>query len=426
MSPISQSSRGRAPGARLVPLAFASLYFLAFAPPASAETFLVNSTRDEGDAEPGDGICATEAGLCTVRAAVDEANALAGPDEIVIPSGRFRLNAGTLTLHEDVAISGAGMERTVLQGNKQVRVVEVLEGVQSEVVGLTIRNGGEQDGAGVYNAGTVHMTNVKITRQRADAARGGGLYNAGTAQLNDVAFLGNAALFGGAIYSTGSLDMADVMVRNNKHIVDGGGAGLYNRGTAFITRSTFIRNQARIGEGGGAILNRGNLEITNSTLSRNRARLSIGGALITEPISVSILRNVTMVRNQARFISGGLANFGFTAVHNSIIAENFNNRVRHINCGGDAILSLGYNLDSGAVCGFHGPGDIANEKPRLRGENRNGGITLSRALMRNSAAVDAGDPASCPPIDQRGALRPVDVTGQPTPRCDIGSFELQP
>src|SRR5262245_56197142 len=42
--------------------------------PASAKTFPVNARQDEPDFKPGDGSCATSAGKCTLRAAVQEAN----------------------------------------------------------------------------------------------------------------------------------------------------------------------------------------------------------------------------------------------------------------------------------------------------------------------------------------------------------------
>ena len=52
--------------------------------PASAApiTFTVNNTGDVGDAAAGDGICNTGAGVCTLRAAIQEANAHAGRDTI--------------------------------------------------------------------------------------------------------------------------------------------------------------------------------------------------------------------------------------------------------------------------------------------------------------------------------------------------------
>ena len=47
-------------------------------PATAAENFIVNSTADMVDANPGDGLCETDiTGDCTLRAAIQEANALA-------------------------------------------------------------------------------------------------------------------------------------------------------------------------------------------------------------------------------------------------------------------------------------------------------------------------------------------------------------
>jgi CSLREA domain-containing protein len=53
--------------------------------------FTVDSTLDAVDAAPGDGLCATGGGVCTLRAAIQEANALAGSDTIVVPAGTYTL-----------------------------------------------------------------------------------------------------------------------------------------------------------------------------------------------------------------------------------------------------------------------------------------------------------------------------------------------
>jgi CSLREA domain-containing protein len=56
--------------------------------PQVERTFIVNATADETDGLPGDGICNTEGGarpligLCTLRAALREADDTAGLDEI--------------------------------------------------------------------------------------------------------------------------------------------------------------------------------------------------------------------------------------------------------------------------------------------------------------------------------------------------------
>ena len=55
--------------------------------PASAATFSVTSTADAPDAAVGDGVCATAGGACTLRAAVEEANAQSGIDVVVETAG---------------------------------------------------------------------------------------------------------------------------------------------------------------------------------------------------------------------------------------------------------------------------------------------------------------------------------------------------
>ncbi len=50
--------------------------------PVENSTFTVDSTGDEADLIPGNGICLTSAGTCTLRAAMEEAETLAGGDTI--------------------------------------------------------------------------------------------------------------------------------------------------------------------------------------------------------------------------------------------------------------------------------------------------------------------------------------------------------
>src|SRR5438067_10897833 len=72
--------------------------------PARATPFLVNSTDDATDAVPGDGICATLTGVCTLRAAIMEANMLPGTDTITLPGGTYTLSL--VGRREDFAATG--------------------------------------------------------------------------------------------------------------------------------------------------------------------------------------------------------------------------------------------------------------------------------------------------------------------------------
>ena len=56
--------------------------FVSMAQPAQGATFVVDSIGDEADASPGNGVCATSAGVCTLRAAIAEANATPDLDNI--------------------------------------------------------------------------------------------------------------------------------------------------------------------------------------------------------------------------------------------------------------------------------------------------------------------------------------------------------
>lgn len=79
-----------------------------FASPASV--YVVNSTLDTTDAAPGDNLCNDGAGRCTLRAAIQEANAHAGADTInfSIASGLQTISAGSdlPTIIEPVTIDG--------------------------------------------------------------------------------------------------------------------------------------------------------------------------------------------------------------------------------------------------------------------------------------------------------------------------------
>src|SRR5262245_35126812 len=130
-------------------IALACLGFAAYAGAASAAGFAVTTTLDAVDAAPGNGVCADAAGNCTLRAAVQEANALPGFDTIKVPGGIYNLTllgpnedagaTGDLDVHSEVAISGDGPRRTVVDGQQSDRVFDVNDSSVS-LSGLGIRN----------------------------------------------------------------------------------------------------------------------------------------------------------------------------------------------------------------------------------------------------------------------------------------------
>ena len=97
---------------------------------AAPMVFTVDTTTDTVDAAPGNKICANTAGLCTLRAALDEANRNPGPDTVAfnIPGPApqvIQLSSGLGKLivnqsrHDDRRLHAAGLRREHRSGQQQ-------------------------------------------------------------------------------------------------------------------------------------------------------------------------------------------------------------------------------------------------------------------------------------------------------------------
>ncbi|NND75443.1 MAG: CSLREA domain-containing protein [Ilumatobacter sp.] len=145
---------GRAPAAVLVVFALST----ALAPAGddadalSGPAFVVDSTGDEGDATNGDGICRTAGpATCTLRAAIEEANASAGHDRIefaISGSGPHRIEPATaLPIISDPAgltIDGytqaGAVANTAAHGSNAVIEIELRGTGPSGLDGLYLRS----------------------------------------------------------------------------------------------------------------------------------------------------------------------------------------------------------------------------------------------------------------------------------------------
>lgn len=105
-----------------------------FAPAAQAASFVVDNLGDAADANVGDGICATAGGVCTLRAALQEANANGATADTITFSV-----AGTITLTTSLPDRLSG-NTTVGGANQTVTI----DGSDSSLVGscLEVRSDG--------------------------------------------------------------------------------------------------------------------------------------------------------------------------------------------------------------------------------------------------------------------------------------------
>src|SRR5215213_54456 len=158
------------------------------APTYAAGGFTVNSNQDLPDKAPGNGKCEADvyrqAGVCTLRAAIMEANALADGalfHSITLPAGDYALSRvgkddtgfnGDLDIASNLAISGASASSTIVEFDAKAvikdRLVHVLNGAQVTISSITIRNGAaDASGGGISNFGTLTLANSIVSGNEA-------------------------------------------------------------------------------------------------------------------------------------------------------------------------------------------------------------------------------------------------------------------
>jgi CSLREA domain-containing protein len=459
---------------------------LALALPQSAHAaiFVVNRAADAVDARPGDGVCATRKGGCTLRAAIQESNALAGRDVINLPPGTYKLSirggneegaaTGDLDINSNLSIRGSGAAETVIDGDRIDRVLDVAprllkRNIDVTISGVTVRRGEAFDGfggGGIRSTSHLTVMDSVITDNRIpNILSDGGAGLAGRTRLRfdreddprftlrDIVVSDNtiAGPFGGG----GGIDASESALTITRGVISGNSAGFFGFGgginagqTITLTDVTISHNTADSGGGlsGNVIMNRctvsgntatGNApgsgggmlvrgRVTNSTISGNTVVRGSGGGISNN--DQLILTNVTLVDNSVTTPvfddgGGGILQFGSTAsttLRNAIIA---NNVPSNCNSPLNPIISEGNNLASDDTCNLTDPADLPGTNPLLDPLDDNGGPTKTHALQSGSPALDAGDNAVCPATDQRGFRRPVDGEFNGIRTCDIGAFE---
>ena len=414
-----------------------------------AATFTVNSVADASDSAPGDGLCAGADGACTLRAAIEEANALPGPDAVTLQAEKYKVRAGEIAITSDVTITGPGADGCIVRGNRTTRIFYVDSSANVALSGVGIERGRAEHGGAILNDGFLQLTQAAVRHNHAsqlDGGLGGGIYNNGILELTNVTLDSNRATghfggFGGSLYNNGSAVLRNIQV-SRSHAA-GCGGGIYNNGGSIeVTNATVERNRVtnsggglfhqggsmtltnvvicrnRAGAIGGGVFTYGTLRLLNVTISKNRSYS--GGGLFSRLTPVADLMNVTITSNQAHE-GAGILNNGTVTLKNTIVAENSPR-----NCEGSPVTSGGYNLAGDATCTLTASGDLTTTDPRLSPLIDDGSGIMTQALLPGSPAIDAGDDSGCPATDQRGLPRPTDGNGDSMATCDIGAYELQP
>jgi CSLREA domain-containing protein len=369
------------------------------------ESLVVTTLADEDD-----GTSDLTFGTGTsLREAITWANAHPGADTITFDPA---LAGGVITLGgtelpvitDDLTIQGLGASALTISGDHASRVLEIAAGTDVKLSGVSIINGkSTNDGGGVFNAGTLTVTDSSLSGN--SAVTGGGIYTNGTLGLINCTVSGNSA--------SGNWS------GNPSDQTTGSGGGLFNdNGTLTLTNCTVSGNSANasiplgttggfaaVGCGGGLENWEGTLTLTNCTVSGNSTSAFGGGVNNNGTLT---LTNCTVSGNSANSSGGGgLNNPGTATLINTIVAGN---PVGGDNNTGALTAASSHNLIGG--------------NPLLAPLGNYGGPTMTMPLLPGSPAIDAGTPYAgnsgpeIPTTDQRRETRAGGGT-------DIGAFESQ-
>jgi IPTL-CTERM motif len=300
-------------------------------------------------------------------------------------------------------------------------------------------NGGDAGGGGINHGGGALITLVR-TRVEDNTALGG---HGGSAIDGRGGFATGGAM---SIFST--LHVSESVIANNFARGGVGGvngealgySGGANGGGLFlacceqlITATTITGNRAEGGDGsagglgveggadgGGVYKFTGGLTVSNSTFSANVALAGTGsgndnqhsGGGLSLALGGAFLDSVTVTRST----NGGISNGHLFHVTNSIVAL----QISGPDCGGDAIQSEDFNIDSDGSCGFHQGSDQSGVSAAALGLGPlvdNGGPTATHSIGPGLAAYNRGSTVLT--LDQRGVARPQ------WEAADIGAFEQE-
>jgi hypothetical protein len=180
---------------RIVPRAMQG----AMAPGMMMATFIVNDAGDAADLSPGNGACDTGSAAgdqCTLRAAIQEANALAGDDTILFSLTTpvtIHLTGALPDITSNITITGPTISELTVRRDTggNYRIFTIAAGQTVNISNLTMTNGRTEEGGAIRNSGTLNLTACTLTGNNTVGGNasnpitggGGAIFNTSTGTL---------------------------------------------------------------------------------------------------------------------------------------------------------------------------------------------------------------------------------------------------
>ena len=204
-------------------------------------------------------------------------------------------------------IIGEGSGATI-DADTNCRVLNVVSGANVTIENITLKNGRQSGGSGVYVSGTLTMesgSTISGSKTTGSAGSGGGVFvdSSGKFYMNGGTISGNEAKYGGGICvsSGGLFEMTGGKISGCTAPIasNGEGGGICSNGTLSISRGSVEENSGTIGAGvcvkGGSVTITTGCSITKNTAvtNGNNIYISSGASSVSVPAGNNAFYNDT-------------------------------------------------------------------------------------------------------------------------------------
>ena len=311
-----------------------------------------------------------DAGVGSLRQAIDDANANLGADTVEFQAGlagTIALSTGEMTITDELTIDGPGAEDLTVDAQQNSRIFRITPASGPVTLeGLHLTGGAATGNGGAILSETLGLLSIEssvISDSSAVAADfregGGGIFAAGDVAITGSTISGNSVTSGSS----------------------GAGGGIRADGDVTVTDSTISGNSIaanKTGYSGGIFSHYGDVTITGSTISGNSASGDFArGAGIFAFLADVTITGSTISGNSAEAdtfgVGGGIQSAGDVTVTGSTISDNSVT-------GG--VLAVGG--------GIRASGDVTITRSTIAGNTVTGDGTIG-ASGRGGAILSSGD-----------------------------------
>ena len=257
---------------------------------------------------------------CSIQSAINNAK----PNDIInISSTRYREN---LIINKNITLQGDKNGVSIIDANRNGSAIVIKPGNRVRLKYLTIINGKSENGGGIFNEGSLMLSNSTVSHNIAQQA-GGGIFNKRSAT--------------GSLLVESSRIVRNKSLGDDKYNIKYGGGGIYNDAPLVIIKSNINNNYATDNGGGIYSVYSGRKNASNSQRLAEKIGLLAApqrrNSLYRKTDQNAVVIHQSIIKNNQAGSGGGINLQGVMNIKNSSII--FNQAINHNRSAGGGVFA---------------------------------------------------------------------------------------